>query len=501
MPIEEARPTEPPPPRHRHKFALYDPEVDPSKEKKSKIVEYRYDGEGLKRPVADPRLDKAQYELNKARNKRISTRNRLERVEYEYDVHSTGKPPQPPAAAIMIIGLSPLTVLQKITQTFTSYGRIADASLKINPATGGSLGICLIKYCDEVERWLWTSRGRTKVPAKAGGQDGHACAQLAMQKMHGQKAPHLTGPTADGKLRIVLDGQGELAEAAAKAELKRRKDAEEAKRKAAEDAKKPPPVVPEASASSASTPLPNGHTESPAGAKAAPVEAVAPQWGSDTASPYSDVRSGADKYRPAQISKPKTRLINSDPWGVNKHKADPWGVSNTMQVSPSSKAALGPMTISPTRAPAINARLPQRLPASATKISPGGMRLADLKGKNKAPAADNDSSSSEDEESDSEEAQRQREKDDKVFFHNSRKPPLSATRPLASTPAKEEVVEQPDPDLQKTKSVMIQLAKQQFPYLTVKKADARQTDKPDFVPTKQWFEAALAGVGKPAQVG
>lgn len=462
---------------HRNKYALYDPDLDSSGEKRSQQVIWRYLGEGLERPIVDPRLDRAEHDLNIAKNRRNRRRPGVESVSYEWDKNSIGKPPQPPAAAVCIMGLSALTIVQKVTQAFSAYGRIEDAALKVNKDTGGSLGICLVRFCDEVERYIWTSSGLQKRPAKAGGQDGHACAQLAVQRMHNQKAPLLVGQTSNGTLSVQLDGDGEVAENAAKAELKKRKEAEAAKRRAVEHAKQQAKQATLAAAnaeadsiSSASTPMPNGHAGSP-------NRHSTPQKPSGAAQEAR--RDGAAS--PARADQQSKKHLQRKPITFS----NPWATSQAEDPPPS------PVKVSPNR-------MNQRLPYRSNKISPGGLRLPEVKGK---AAADSDSSSSEEEGSEDEDTRRQREKEDQVFFHGSRRTPQSATRSVTYLAgAKEDFVEVPDTDLRERKRVMIKLSKQPNQYLAIKKAGLKQVGQPKLKPSRE-FIVAILGPAKPDDVG
>ena len=476
VPVDAAEP----PAFHRNKFALYDPELDKGANKKSKETVYRYMGEGIPRPVKDPRGDSAGYAHALAKSQKKRVNERIERIEYQYDSHSCGPPPPSPATAIVILGLTTLTVPKAIATVFCQYGRIAELDLKINPATGGSLGICFLKYADEVDRIVWIKGNPTPVPGRPGGQDGHASARLAMQKMDNQKSPTLAG--IKGKLRIVLDGDGSLAHKAAKVEIQRRKDAEEAKLKAAEEAKRKAKAeaIAAANAAAAPTPVPNSQAGSPESKRlsegAAGLASSRPYNGNGRSS------TSATPYQTSNTQDQRSKPSYTDAKNVYRHKGDHWSLGRSVErgsVASSSKIPTGPAHKSPTRAAATGTREPYRLPGGAsTKQSPGGQRLGTGKGKGRASDYDSETSSEEERDgSDSEEAQRQRDKDDQVFFHGSRKAPgaldIRKTSSLHDT-GDIAMVEEIDPDLKQTKRVMMTLAKQDFQYLLIRKEDLKE---------------------------
>jgi len=98
----------------------------------------------LHTPVQDPRKSYPDYTQGPNDGKR-QVRTALGRVNWEWDRHYIG--PGPPAQ-IMVTGLSPLTTESEILMNFRTFGDVQKFELKVDPTTGGSLGICSIIYRD-----------------------------------------------------------------------------------------------------------------------------------------------------------------------------------------------------------------------------------------------------------------------------------------------------------------------------------------------------------------
>ena len=219
-PLPLVTPITPPPPLQREKnfYIIYDPTLDNSVVKKGNRSKKRMEGEGASRPVVDPRLKKGDYASLLA--KRHRPVDRVTRLSYEYDRNSTGPPPPPLSTAILITNLNRLTTIEKVLSYFTAYGRICENEFKTDPKTGGSIGICWIKYADDAARIVWTKKGKEKRPAGPGGQDGHLVALDAIERNNGQKVVTLCGP--EGKIMMQLDWDGKLCKKAVAEELERR---------------------------------------------------------------------------------------------------------------------------------------------------------------------------------------------------------------------------------------------------------------------------------------
>lgn len=229
---ESVLPLEPARPKEQNWLTLYDPRCDDSPVKQSKGPIIRKAGKGVDLPVSDPRQSESSYSARLAflkNNKKIPFRNKIMPVRYHFDEFSTGSPPLPPPAAILVTGLTRLTPVEKVRAHFASYGHIEEADLKVDDRTGGSLGICWIKYTDSISRMVYTPDGRQEKRGSSDGQDGNRCAKTAVERNHRAKIVPLTGN--DGKLRVVLDGQGKLCQQEVKSVLDRKRG------------KVPPPVI------------------------------------------------------------------------------------------------------------------------------------------------------------------------------------------------------------------------------------------------------------------
>ncbi|GJN90606.1 hypothetical protein Rhopal_003618-T1 [Rhodotorula paludigena] len=203
----------------------YDPAFDNSVIKKSKKPTMRYDGEGVQDAGKDPRTaDKAAYRKGLAGSKRPLWK-KVAVVSWTYDKHSTGPPPLAPPCAILVTGFPSTTPAGALTAHFSSFGRIETQDVKYDPATGGSLGICWIKYVDDVPRELHPDRETRdryeRKRQKHEAQDGGNSAREAVQKGNGAKVGMAMLRAEEG-VKVVLDGKGELCRAAVKAELERR---------------------------------------------------------------------------------------------------------------------------------------------------------------------------------------------------------------------------------------------------------------------------------------
>jgi hypothetical protein len=107
---------------------------------------------------------------------------------------------------------------------FRSFGRIEQVELKRDPKTGGSLGICWIKFKDDVPRDFEPDRPtREKYEAKrkaSQAQDGAVVAKDAVARGKGAKIG-MAMLRSDKGVQVVLDAEGKLCKAAVDAELLR----------------------------------------------------------------------------------------------------------------------------------------------------------------------------------------------------------------------------------------------------------------------------------------
>ncbi|KAH8916672.1 hypothetical protein BT69DRAFT_1355458 [Atractiella rhizophila] len=204
----------------------YDPSLDKGVIKQGKEAIIRQNGEGVKGRIRDPRAEMGRGEYVRRcwefSNLRKPT-TELERIEYSYDVFSVGPPPPPPPSAILISGLSKITTQDAIQRVFSTYGRIAECTIKLDPQTGGSLGLCWIKYVDDVRDLAKTREGVREIERRrAFGelvQDGNAIAKGVVEKMDGKRFVSGTMANADAIIRVELDGDGMLTTNAVKREL------------------------------------------------------------------------------------------------------------------------------------------------------------------------------------------------------------------------------------------------------------------------------------------
>lgn len=134
-------------------------------------------------PVEDPRKDHPDYRKGHGPTvgkKRL--RHALDRARWEWDQHYIG--PGPPAQ-ILITGLSTLATEHEVLMNFKQFGDIEKFELKMDPTTGGSLGVCTIIYRDN----------------KTAKTLGHQAAKRATQKGNGLRI-------AMQQVKVVLDRDG-----------------------------------------------------------------------------------------------------------------------------------------------------------------------------------------------------------------------------------------------------------------------------------------------------
>ncbi|KAK6508997.1 histone methyltransferase set1 [Arthrobotrys musiformis] len=129
----------------RNYCIIFDPELEgrgSTKKSEKAKPQYRFDGSGLPGPVSDPRLKIANYHLGATKGKR-----RLRKSPYELhwptDENTIG--PGPPTQ-IVISGLTPLHTQQDVHMHFRMYGEIAELEIKLDPTTGASMGVAMVRY-------------------------------------------------------------------------------------------------------------------------------------------------------------------------------------------------------------------------------------------------------------------------------------------------------------------------------------------------------------------
>ncbi|GAA6040167.1 hypothetical protein JCM8097_004160 [Rhodosporidiobolus ruineniae] len=206
----------------------YDPTLDPNPVKKGKEVVKRFDGEGVeKESVRDPRKTDKPEEVARLekRRQRGPFMQDLAVVTYSWDKNSTGPPPPAPPCAILVTGFPSTTTADALHAHFRAYGRIETQDVKYDSQTGGSLGICWIKYVDDVPRDAEPDKPtREKYERKrrqGQAQDGGVVASQAVAKGNGAKVG-MAMLKGDGGVKVELDQDGLKCKAAVKAEMERR---------------------------------------------------------------------------------------------------------------------------------------------------------------------------------------------------------------------------------------------------------------------------------------
>ena len=143
----------------------------------------------------------------------------------QWDKNSTGPPPPPLPSSILVTGYPGSTTPDQIHRHFSIYGRIESLENKTDAQTGGSLGICRIRFADDAPRNPEAERPvREKFERdrrKGTAQDGHVVALEAVAKGNGSKIGARMMMLAGG-VKVEMDGDGKLCRAAIAAEMARR---------------------------------------------------------------------------------------------------------------------------------------------------------------------------------------------------------------------------------------------------------------------------------------
>lgn len=178
---------------------LYDPDLAPKGAPKSKNPVYRFNGESTSREitVVDPRQSVNDYVRSASKGKQTYLKA-LKLPMFQYDKHSVG--PEPPTQ-IFISGISTLTTSDVVNLHFRPFGDIQDLEIKVDPNTGASLGMGMIKYRKMV----------------ANKMSGHIAARKAVEKGNGMKI----GLT---KVTVEFDHDGSKCRRASEAVILRRKE-------------------------------------------------------------------------------------------------------------------------------------------------------------------------------------------------------------------------------------------------------------------------------------
>lgn len=143
----------------------------------------------------------------------------------QWDKNSIGPAPPHPSSAVLITGFPGSTTADQLHRHFATYGRIESQDVKTDKATGGSLGICWIKFADDLPRNEAVSTAAMQKyerdRRKGLAQDGNAVALEAISKGSGQKIGPRMMMSSDG-IVVVMDGDGKRCSLATKEEIARR---------------------------------------------------------------------------------------------------------------------------------------------------------------------------------------------------------------------------------------------------------------------------------------
>ncbi|KAA1100219.1 histone methyltransferase set1, variant 2 [Puccinia graminis f. sp. tritici] len=139
--------------------------------------------------------------------------------------------------------LDKLVTGEQVRSHFSQFGRIAECEIKLDPQTGGSLGICWLRFLNQITHPTADSRhsSSSQTPAinkiNRDQQDGHQSALAAVKKANGARigcmlnmGPAPTSSSASRRLstsikqqhygiRCQLDGQGKKCEQAVAEQL------------------------------------------------------------------------------------------------------------------------------------------------------------------------------------------------------------------------------------------------------------------------------------------
>lgn len=422
-------------------FVVYNPGLKGSPIAQSSEPIIRYEGFNHALPVEDPRQknDKADWNalLRTSRSSRqMKVVQHLNDKHYSYDKYSTRPPPPPIPTAILVSGLAYFATAEKLRSHFSAYGMISDMDLKIDPKTAGLLGICWIRYVDQVERKLYGPDG-SHIRKATGLQDGNLAAQEAIKRNHDQKVPTLARPV--DKISVVMDGEKVLTEQKYKKILDDRKALEDQK-----FGRKPilaaAAEITKSEASSSAPPIPGRSTPND------PVRQRTISSTSSTTAPKSAQQPAALTpnssllNNPTSLEKPSTQGTSPAPRSLSiplplkpptAPRAQQPKTFNAFENVPTGPKAL----MSPT-APSQNRPNVQRTPTGAqyplsggrspqSAGAPPGQRGPLKLPTNKTPdksGNQEESSSSSSEDSDTEhedDDRRKREDEDKIFFPRS----------------------------------------------------------------------------------
>ncbi|KAG5360388.1 Histone-lysine N-methyltransferase, H3 lysine-4 specific [Yarrowia sp. B02] len=159
----------------------YDPELSADKQKGKRGI---YEEVKKGGPAEDPRTKHPHYFKTSSKSNK-KPYQRLPVPRFLYDANSIAPPP---ATQIIVKGLSSLTTSKTLTAHFKTYGELESVNMVEDPATGSSVGACLVRF---------------KV-TKNNYETAHECLKKAIR---GQK----TGRIDQAKYRVEPDEDGAKA--------------------------------------------------------------------------------------------------------------------------------------------------------------------------------------------------------------------------------------------------------------------------------------------------
>jgi len=272
---------------------VYDPALDRNPIKKGKAVVHRWDGEGVPDEPEDPRPGAPVVKVDPKKVKKAQLMHKVSVISYnvrplrplssrrpgrnqltppflllasQWDRNSLGPPPPAPPTAIFVSGFPSATGSDAINAHFRAFGQIETQDFKHDPQTGGNLGLCWIKFADDIPHDVTPdqpTRERYERKKREGRvQNGAEVAARAVREGNGARVGMAMLRSTEG-VKVVLDRDGKLCNAAYKAELARRHPP---KPKPAA----PPPAAPAAGAASP-LPAPTVDSAPPSSPRAAPT--------------------------------------------------------------------------------------------------------------------------------------------------------------------------------------------------------------------------------------
>ncbi|KAI0052382.1 hypothetical protein FA95DRAFT_1391046 [Auriscalpium vulgare] len=277
---------------------------------KGKEILLRYRGQVIEGEaevvVRDPR--KAEG-FKRVRPLRVP-HSELIRLTYEIDASSAGPPP---ATAVLVVGVSPLTPKDQIRRHFSAHGNIVSFEPQIDKTTGGALGIIFIKY------------------------SSHSEAARCVEREHGKKMGtgtvlSLSTGAADGQeMKVVLDGERKILAAVMRALDRRRKERTSKVKERAGDAVRATPTSASGHTPSSLVPTPwrgapnlpaAPHLRAPSGAPSSPAVSTLPAPGPNLpARPATPTDAQINRFPGAGPMQPMAPRVRRPPANLVKARS------------------------------------------------------------------------------------------------------------------------------------------------------------------------------------